>query len=201
VVDWSDDLADADVPWDALREASLDLAAELVVARRTFEISTSSRLTSAFMLGHAFPRKSGLTVVVKNWPTAGRSDDAIVVTEAEDPTGDTTVAAIEISLARRVGVAAREAVNRLALRPSRSITIARADADVALDPAAAASATGILGRKLRDLRDDGVREVHVFLASPAPVATLLGMAVSSGPALTLYHTVDAAYLRTYRLPA
>ena len=201
VVDWTDDLAAPDVPWHALREASLDLAAELVVGRRLVEISVSSRLTAAFMLGNAFPRKSGITVAIKDWPTVDRNADGVTFTEVVDPAGDAGVAAVDISLVRRVGVAAREAVQRLGLRPSRSMTIGRVDEDIALHPAVATSAMETLGRTLKDLRDDGVHEVHVFLASPAPVATLLGTAVSSGPALTLYHTVDAAYVRTYRLPA
>lgn len=201
VIDWTHELGSADVPWDELREASRDLVSELVVTQRPVEISSSSRLTAGFMLGHALPAKTGISVEVKDWPASGGDSSGIALVERETEGGDPTIAVIEISLARQVGGAAREAIERVGLRPSRWFSISRSEPNVALDPTVAAAATVALGRWLKELRDEGVLETHLFLATPGPVATLLGTAVSSGPAITLYHTVDAAYVRTYRLPA
>lgn len=51
------------------------------------------------------------------------------------------------------------------------------------------------------MRDEGVTEAHVFLAGPAPLATLLGASINAGPAMTLYQTADGEYVPSVRLPA
>ena len=43
-------------------------------------------------------------------------------------------------------------------------------------------------RRLKKMRDEGVAEAHLFLASPAPLALLFGASVNAGPAMTLYDT-------------
>jgi SMODS-associated and fused to various effectors sensor domain len=70
-----------------------------------------------------------------------------------------------------------------------------------VDAAVAAAATATFGPRLKRLRDEGVTEVHVFLAGPAPLALLLGASVNAGPAMSLYHTVDGEYVRSVRLIA
>ena len=63
------------------------------------------------------------------------------------------------------------------------------------------AASFAFGRALRDLRDAGVREAHVFMAAPAALALLLGASVNAGPAMTLYFTANGQYQRSVRLSA
>jgi hypothetical protein len=97
-----------------------------------------------------------------------------------------------------VGTAARRAETDLGLNPGRRWTLAGRGGPV--DVRVAAAASWAFGRALRELRDQGVREAHLFLAAPAALAVLLGSAINAGPAMTLYHTDDGMYRASLRIP-
>ncbi|MDQ3688963.1 MAG: SAVED domain-containing protein [Chloroflexota bacterium] len=204
LADWSPEFgAGVTTPWADLLHARDDLAAELTRTGRGLEITVRSRLGPAFAFGHAFPHVTRIPITAGNGWQLGRAEDPTLITVTDLPiaVGDPQVAIVEVSLARNVTVAVDRAVSALGLAPSRRLLIGYGpDADQ-VDAAVAAAATAAFGRRLKQVRDDGVTEAHVFLAGPAPLALLLGASVNAGPAMTLYHTADGEYVRSVRLPA
>jgi hypothetical protein len=204
LVDWSPEFAPGSTPpWPDLLVARDDLAAELARTGRGLEISVQARLGPAFAFGHAFPHVSKIPITAGDgWQLGDAEDPALVAaTDVSVAGGDPRVAVVEVSLARTVTVAVDRAIAACALALSRRLSLAYGSGVDHVDAAVAAAATAAFGRRLKRLRDEGITEVHVFLAGPAPLAVLLGASVNAGPAMTLYHTVDGEYIRSVRLPA
>jgi hypothetical protein len=204
LVDWSPEFAPgATTQWADLLLARDNLAAELARTGRGLEITVQSRLGPAFAFGHAFPLVSRIPITAGDgWQLGYAEDPALVtVSEVADATGDRRVGVIEVSLARKVTVAVDRAIAAFGLAPSRRLSIDYGpDADH-VDAAVASAATATFGRRLKQMRDEGVAEGHVFLAGAAPLALLLGASINAGPAITLYHAADGEYIPSVRLPA
>jgi hypothetical protein len=202
MVDWSPEFGPGCVsPWDDLLLARDDLATAIARTGRPLEISVQSRLGPAFAFGHAFPHVSKIPIIAGGWNLGHIEDSALITaTEVRDATGDPRVAVIEVSLARNVAVAVDRVVASFGLSPSRRLSIGYGPDAAHVDADVAAAATATFGRRVKLLRDDGVTEAHIFLAGPAPLATLLGAAVNAGPAMTLYHTIEGEYVPSVRLP-
>lgn len=204
LVDWSPEFAMGSVPpWPELLVARDDLASELARTGRGLEVAVQARLGPAFALGHGFPRVSRIPITAGDGWQLGDTEDPALVAATDVPVagGDPRVAVVEVSLARVVTVAVDRAIAALSLDPSRRLSLAYRPGVNHVDAAVAAAATAAFGRRLKELRDEGSTEAHVFLAGPAPLALLLGASVNAGPAMILYHTVDGEYVRSVRLPA
>ena len=87
----------------------------------------------------------------------------------------------------------------MGLAPGHHLRIALPVGQHEVDAAGAAALAMVFGRELRRLRDEGVREAHLFMAVPAALAVLMGAAVHAGPAMTLYHSEDGNYVCGVRL--
>jgi hypothetical protein len=204
IVDWAEAFAADSVPWPVLLAARDDLAGELARVGRPVEISVQARLGAAFAFGHAFPLKSRIAIEAiagdDRWST-GRSEDPALVCVQDEVLegGDASVAVVAVSFGRQPGRAVAAAVSRLGLDPGRTFGIGLVDGRATVDAATATAAAFSFGRRLRALRDEGVREAHLFLATPAPLAVLLGASISAGPAMTLYHTENGDYVQSLRL--
>jgi hypothetical protein len=205
LVDWSPEFGARTVDWDLLTLAAADLKNELARLRLPIEVDPQARLAAAFAFGHCFPLASriALTGVHRDgsrWSLGrGRDADAIEEESERIAGADATVATIQVSFARSVGTAVRQAEASLGLNPGWRRSLAGRGAPV--DARVAAAAAWTFGRAIRELRDEGVREAHVFIAAPAALALLLGSAVNAGPAMTLYHTDGGAYRASLRIPA
>lgn len=207
LVDWSPELADDPVDWPLLQNALYDLKDELARLRRPIEVDVQARLVAAFVFGHAFPLASRLQLAAihrdgSRWMLGSASDPSLVdVDNVKHEGGDPSVAVIQVSLTRDVDVAAAAALRALSLNPGQSTRIGYADGVSEVDARVAAAASFVFGAATRGLRDDGVREAHLFIATPAALAMLLGASANAGPAMSLYFVRDGCYLPALRLPA
>jgi hypothetical protein len=206
LVDWSPEFGSADVDWPVLLSALRDIKDEVARSHQSVEVDAQARLIPAFVFGHAFPLASRIPLVAITregawWARGSRADLSLVRVAYETLAGgDPTVAVVEVSLARDVGVAASAAAHGLRLNAGRVVRLQLNDSIETVDPGVAAAAAFSFGRALRAIRDDGIRESHIFIAAPAPMALLLGASVSAGPAMTLYYTTDGEYRPSLRLP-
>ena len=80
---------------------------------------------------------------------------------------------IELSLVADLARDAAIVADRVGAARRVRLASASADRSADLRPVAAAAAAQV-GDVLRRLRDDGVTDYHVLLASPAPLAALIG---------------------------
>jgi hypothetical protein len=207
LVDWAPEFVGGRVDWPPLQAALADLKAELAPLRRPIEVDAQARLVPAFAFGHAFPLVSRIPMIAihrdgQRWeiPAVGDPTAIKVMPPVGDETGDPAVALVEVSLARVVATATDVAVTELGLHPGWRASIGLLDGAEIVDAKIAGASAVTFGRILRDLRDRGVREAHVFLAAPAAVALLLGASVNAGPAMTLYFTHEGRYISSVRLP-
>lgn len=206
LVDWSREFGSADVDWPVLVSALRDIKNAVARSRQAVEVDAQARLIPAFVFGHAFPLASRIPLMAitregARWAIGRGADPSLVrVTDEALVGGDPAVAVVEISLARDVGVAASVAAHGLGLNPGRAVRLQLNDSVETVDSGVAAACAFSFGRALRDIRDGGIRESHIFIAAPAPMALLLGASVNAGPAMTLYYTADGNYRPSLRLP-
>ncbi len=206
LVDWAPGLVAPSGDWPAVLAAVQDLKEELATLGRPIVVDPQARLSAAFAFGHAFPLASRIDVTAihrggDHWRVGSSADMGVVdVRELEVVAdGDPSIAVVEASFGRAIETSVRGAVEALGLRPGHHVAISgRAGA---VDSVVAATASFSFGRRLRELRDAGVREAHVFLAAPAALVLLLGRSINAGPAMTLYHTEDGVYVPSLRLGA
>jgi hypothetical protein len=109
------------------------------------------------------------------------------------------VAVVHAGFGRNVATAAAASTAAVGLNPGLRLHLAGPEAPV--DARIAAAASWAFGRRLRELRDAGVREAHLFIAAPAALALLFGRAINAGPSMTLYHVEDGTYTADLRLAA
>jgi hypothetical protein len=198
IVDWSPEFVDAAVDWTLLQTSLTDLEEEIAAVRRPIEVDVQARLVPAFVLGHAFPLASriGVTAIHRDgsrWTIGSPDPTKVAVSRSKLDDGNGAVAVVEVSLARDVTASVASAVERLRLQPGWSARLTFADGIETVDPFVAGAASASFGQVLRDLRDVGVRHAHVFIATPAALALLLGASVNVGPEMTLYHTTAGEY--------
>jgi hypothetical protein len=195
VVDWTDDFAGRAVPWSHLIAGRDDLKQELARTSRALEVTVQARLESAFVFGHAFPRASRISIAAGpgHWQVGRDGDQTLVACRTEPRSGDDRVAAVLVSFARQVDVAAERAIARLPADLFQVVRIGFADDVSEVNAAVAAAASHAFGRALRELSDRGVNDVHLFMAVPAELALLMGSAINAGPAVTLYHRANGEY--------
>ena len=207
LVDWEPEFAGSRVDWTPLQAALADFRAETAPIRRAIEVDAQARLVPAFVFGHAFPLVSRIPLIAihrdgQRWTIPAIGDPTVIklIPPTGDEAGDPAVAVVEVSLARSVTSATETAVAELGLRPGWRASIGLPGSADAVDARIAGTSAAAFGRTLRDLRDKGVLEAHVFIAAPAAVALLLGASVNAGPAMTLYYTHDGRYAPSVRLP-
>ena len=201
VVDWTDDFAGPAVPWAELIAARDDLKQELARTSHPLELTVQGRLVPAFVFGHAFPRAAGIQLAIgrHRWQVGMDGDSSVVACSTEARSGDGRAAAVLVSLARQVDVAAEQAIAALPNGVGRVVRIGLTDSVREVDAEVAAAASQTFGQVLRDLSDTGVRDVHLFIAAPTELAMLMGSAINAGPAITLYHRLDGLYTPSVQL--
>lgn len=179
-VDWSGDIDRAPpAQWHedllpALRDLR-DVVSESGVTN--LDVYVLARLSGALALGMTIPLARGAVMTVRgrdglSW--GEDTDGSRTLTESiERLDGDGRVAVIDLSLVADLERDSREIARRVEAGHVLRLRTARMDRGPELQVAAQSSATQI-GDALRRLRAQGVTDYHVLLASPAPMAVLIG---------------------------
>ncbi len=183
-VDWTgqvDGAAEAD--WDqTLFPALEDLRDALLAAGVThLRVHVLARLNALLALGMHLPlaTKVEMTVIGRGaepWPRPDETRTVRPLLEQCVPTpegGSARVGVVELSLIADLGRDA--AAVAMHTRAGHHVRIASASADRTFEARVVARAAAEqIGDAVRALRDGGVTEFHVLLASPAPMAVLIG---------------------------
>lgn len=180
-IDWTAEV-DGGSPevWEQqLLPALHDLKAAISAAGvRHLAVHVLTRLGAALAFGIKFPLATGIALVCH-----GRDGEAWKEDEAgparplrEDRTtydGDRAIAILELSIVRDLGRDAAELALRV--RASHHVRLSTAGADRSTDPRPIARVVAQqVGDVTRTLQSEGVTDLHLLLASPAPLALLIG---------------------------
>lgn len=173
-MDWTAALEASAPRWEELLFPALrDVAAELETASfHDLTLYPHARLSICVAFGIAFPLTTRLHIRLmgrdREWPQlVGVAP--ITMTHAEEAAGDARRAVVALGFTRDLSVAAMEIRRLTGARHTRAVE----PTDVGLDNHTRAIAE-LVGRELRRLSDAGVREFHLLLASPAPLAVAIG---------------------------
>ena len=202
--EWSDQLLPA---LSDLREALGGMS------RRHLHVEVQAPLSAPLALGEVFSAtaKYILTFGGTNgaWSTTAlRRETPVLVRRDVAASGrDPSVAIVEVSVARDIGVSvADHARNLEGPTPGRAVRLEPAvgpSGSVVHDDSWAISAAWQVGDCLRALHDEGVRHIHLFVAAPAEWCVLLGHTFNAVGCITVHQFSPATsgYVRACAIGA
>jgi hypothetical protein len=208
-IDWTAEIdgGTADVWSQQLLPALDDLKGAISTAGvRHLAVHVLTRLGAALAFGIKFPLASGIALVChgrdgeawdedKEGPARPLREDRVAYE------GDGAVAILELSIVRDLGRDATE----LALRvhAAHHVRLSTAGADRSTDPRPIARAIAQqVGDVARTLQSTGVTDLHVLLASPAPLALLIGRQLHALGRVHIYYRDENGHTtRAYSMVA
>lgn len=182
-------------------------------SRRHAHVHVQARLSAPLALGEVLSATAKYTLTFDGangaWSTAAprRPEPVLVRHDLAPPGTDTTVALVEVAIARDLSQAVVTHAADLTDRPGHSIRLtpaAGASQQAVVDASWAMSAAWEVGECLRTLHDQhGVRHVHLYVAAPAEWCVLLGHTLNAVGKITVHqrHPTSGSYVRACTLGA
>lgn len=184
------------------------------LSRRVLHVVVQSRLSAPLALGEVFSatNKYSLTFGGMNgaWSTAARRRDTPVLVRRDLPAPgrERSVALVEVSVARAVGLSVARNAGSLVddESPGRALRfepVGGPSTTAVKDASWAISAAWEVGDCLRALHDEGVQHFHLYVAAPAEWCVLLGHTLNAVGMITVHqrHPTDGGYVRACTLGA
>jgi hypothetical protein len=201
--------------WDGeLLPALYDLRETLSgLSRRHLHVEVQSRLSAPLALGEVFSATNKYTLTFSGANGAGstatpRRDASVLVRrDIAAPGHDRSVALVEVSLARAVGLSVASHAGSLGTElPGRAVRFEPAggpSTTAVEDESWAVSAAWEVGHSLRAMCDDGVQHFHLYVAAPAEWCVLLGHTLNAVGKITVHqwHPKAGGYVRACTLGA
>jgi hypothetical protein len=198
--------------WDDLLLPALQ-DVRRVVGRFTFarhlNIRLQARLSAAFAFGRIFPTTSRFNLTIDGGHGIWRSSYAPAATKPlritrSEGSGHSDQAVVQLSITRDLGRSVSDYLTQLQFPYGPKLDISPLDgiSNVAVRSGKHALAMAVqVGQEIKRLRDlDGVRQVHLFAALPAPLALLIGRQCNATIPIHIYHSdQEHGFVRTCQI--
>lgn len=205
----------APAQWEAeLLPALRDIRDALgALSRRELHVTVQSRLSAPLALGEVFSATSKYTLSFDGengaWSTAAprRPAPVLVRRDLAAPGRDRSVALVEVSIARAVGLSVASHAGGLGGdAPGLAVRfepVGGPRTTAVEDDSWAMSAAWEVGESLRVMHDQGVRHIHLYVAAPAEWCVLLGHTLNAVGRITVHqwHPTTGGYVRACTLGA
>ncbi|HMA35062.1 MAG TPA: SAVED domain-containing protein [Chloroflexia bacterium] len=184
--------------WDTVIGPALqDLCSVLnaQVPAQQFRLLLKARLPAALALGLAFGTRTGWQLEVQTdqrtwWNTATSPSGVPIPGPLRYAVkGDPRLAVVELAASNETHDAVMQALPRLRLRPGHQVRLeppGGPSGESIPDAATALALAAAVGQELRNLTGQGVRHIHLFPASLAPLMVLIGRHLNAVAPTTVY---------------
>jgi hypothetical protein len=167
----------------------------LNVPSRKVTAEVFARLSPAFAFGHALSSAARLELLlrdgVQDWSASRGPPERELLTARElAASGDRSIGVVEVAISRDTGFHTTEALGSSGTTAGRRVQLQPRDggpSNVAIaSPKDAADMARQVATLLRSLHDEGVKEIHLFIAAPPAWAAIFGHLVSAVGEVVVY---------------
>ncbi len=198
--------------WDDLLLPALQDVRRVVgrfTPTRHLNIRLQARLSAAFAIGRIFPTTSRFNLTIDGGHGIWRSSYAPTAAkplhiDQSEGAAHSDQAVVQLSITRDLGRSVSDYLTRLQFPygPKLNISPVNGISNAAVRSGKQALAMAIqVGQEIKRLRDrDGVRQVHLFAAVPAPLALLIGRHCNATIPIHIYHSdQEHGFVRTCQI--
>ncbi len=198
--------------WDDLLLPALQDVRRVVgrfTPARHLNIRLQARLSAAFAFGRIFPTTSRFNLTIDGGHGTWRSSYAPTAAKPlhiarSEGNAHSDQAVVQLSITRDLGQSVSDYLTRLDFPygPKLNISPVNGISNAAVRSGKHALAMAIqVGQEIKRLRDrDGVRQVHLFAALPAPLALLIGRQCNATIPIHIYHSdQEHGFVRTCQI--
>jgi hypothetical protein len=200
-IDWTEEFVSPCPPEDVWRRDLLPALRDvrevvaLNVPSRKVTAEVYARLSPALAFGHALSSVARLELLLRDgdedWSTSrGRPARELLRARVLAMSGDRSIGVVEVAISRDTSFHATEILRDSGTGAGRRIHLQPADGGPSNEAIASADDAADMARQvatlLRSLHDEGVKEIHLFIAAPPAWAAILGHVLSAVGEVIVY---------------